>query len=144
MVTKFRLIHPKNSQDFCVNGIPRIHSCERAIRKVLIRLAKIKWGSRRVLGLFTTGTYRVRSEHSDGRYVWWIEHDLPPSDLYRCAAYIVEAISFGNRVAWTLRTGAGDYEIPEPTDDSIEAILVKAAKDQPLIIPRRMGAVKDY
>jgi hypothetical protein len=115
-----------------------------SIRRGLKKLGQAAW-SQPGRGRWLPGRlFRIREERQADRYVWWIERDIPPADLYRCAAYQV-VLTQGERgeMNLTVRTGLGDYPVPRPEIVSLDNVLDEAARDPALVIPRKMGVVYD-
>ena len=76
--------------------------------------------------------------------IWWVERDIPPYDRYRCEVYSVE-LAIGERGQVRLSVMSGEEEYPvEPTDErTLVSALILASKDDPMIVPRQMGAALD-
>ncbi|MDD5467334.1 MAG: hypothetical protein PHS96_05980 [Anaerolineales bacterium] len=114
------------------------------IRNVLKQLGRSKWPEKRRLGLLPDPMTRVRSELTPEKAVWWVEHDIPPYDRFRCAAYSVELEMDGEgQPRVVVRSGGGSYPLDELGIHALRTVLVRAAQDLPAIIPRRMGPAFD-
>lgn len=114
------------------------------IRAELHRLAEILWPDGHLLGIIPVRQHRVRHKAGGGSYLWWVEHDIPPYDRYRCAAYRVElSLTDQNRPALSVESGAGVYPVTSPSREAFEAALARAGQDAPLVILREMGEALD-
>jgi hypothetical protein len=120
------------------------HQWNHVVRNELQRLAQALWPSDHALGLFPAHRVRLRHQVEEEAWVWWIERDIPPYDLYRCEAYRVTLIvDAGDEPVLTVESGAGVYQVAPFTAAALEAVLVQAAENPPLVIPRAMGEVVD-
>jgi hypothetical protein len=73
-----------------------------------------------------------------------VEHDIPPYDRYRCAAYRVElSLTDDDRPALSVESGAGMYPVTPLSREALEAALARAGQDPPLVVPREMGEALD-
>jgi hypothetical protein len=114
------------------------------IRRSLDEFGQARWPQQGWRHWLPVRSFRLREELDGSRYIWWIERDIPPVDLYRCAAYqVVLSVDRWGVTNLTLRTGLKDYPIPQPRLASLELVLAGAAQDPALVIPRRMGAAYD-
>jgi hypothetical protein len=92
------------------------------------------------LGVIPVRQHRVRHKAVGGGYLWWVEHDMPPYDRYRCAAYQVELrLTDHKRPALDVVSGAGVYPVTPLSPEALEAALARAGQDPPLVILREMG-----
>jgi hypothetical protein len=114
------------------------------IRAELLRLAEILWPDGHLLGVIPVRQHRVRHKAGGGSYLWWVEHDIPPYDRYRCAAYRVElSLIDQDRPALSVESGAGVYQVTSLSREAFEAALARAGQDPPLVILREMGEALD-
>ncbi|MFM8321330.1 MAG: hypothetical protein ACKOC5_10475 [Chloroflexota bacterium] len=114
------------------------------IRRGLRNFGNAKWKQPGWNRLRLRPSFRLREGLEGDRYVWWIEHDLPPVDLYHCAAYQVTlSRRKDGAMELIMHTGLRDRPIPQPVDSSLERVLEEALHDPARIIPRRMGAAYD-
>jgi hypothetical protein len=117
---------------------------DRMIRRELHRLGVALWGVDHVLGIIPIHRYRVRFEPGAPICMWRMEHDLPPYDRHRCAAYQVQ-LRLDDRDApvITVRSQAASHHIAPPIAGALQAALVEAAQEAPLIVLRDMGEASD-
>jgi len=114
------------------------------IRRSLKDFGRAKWEQSGWPHLHLRQLFRLREEMDGNQYVWWIERDIPPIDLYRCEAYqVVLALPENGEMKLVFRTGMGDRVIPQPIIASLEIVLKEAAHDPARIIPREMGVAYD-
>ncbi len=115
-----------------------------AIRRSLKKLGRAKWSQSGWPHWLPGRSFRVRREMWPNHYVWWIERDIPPLDLYRCAAYqVVLTLGENGQPDLAVRTGRADYPVPDPGLASLERVLQQAGRDPALVIPRKMGVAYD-
>jgi hypothetical protein len=120
------------------------HHWDREIRGALSRLAESKWQGPRFLRLLSARAYRIRSRAEAKAHVWWVEHDIPPYDIYRCAAYQVKlTLNDSQEPVLTVKSRKREYRVPGDMIASLDRVLAQAGQDPPLLIPRRMGRVLD-
>jgi len=117
---------------------------DRMIRRELQRLGVALWGVDHVLGVIPIRRHRVRFEPGVQICTWRVEHDIPPYDRYCCAAYQVQ-LRLDDRDApvITVRSQAATHRVAPPTTETLQAALVEAAQEAPLIILRDMGEASD-
>jgi hypothetical protein len=110
------------------------------IRRELRRLGIALWGVDHVLGVIPISRHRVRFERGAAICTWYVEHDIPPDDLHRCAVYQVQLI-LDDRDApvITVRSQAATHRVTPLTTENLQAALVEAAHEAPLIVQRDMG-----
>lgn len=114
------------------------------IRRLLATLARARWPEQPSIGIFPIFTTRIRRRNGPGNITWWVEHDLPPYDRYRCAAYFVELEAGGDETCvLTVRSGQGVVRLEQPTVEALAQALTAALRMPPVIIPRQMGAAFD-
>jgi len=114
------------------------------IRRSLRDFGRDRWERSGWSRLHLRQSFRLREERDGDQYVWWIERDIPPMDLYRCEAYqVVLTLQENGEMNLVLRTGVGDRPIPQPVIASLEIVLKEAAQDPARIIPRKMGVAYD-
>jgi hypothetical protein len=117
---------------------------DRHIRNILGDVAKRKWPDRRLFGLIPIHSYRLRRVSHPGMSVWWIEHDLPPYDLFRCEAYrITLDLNLDCQPSMQVEYQSGSYSIEPLTPRKFLEKVQKLEELPPLIIPRKMGIVTD-
>jgi len=120
------------------------HQWDHTIRNELQRVARVLWPDAHVLGVFPLHQVRLRYRFEEEAWVWWIEHDIPPRDRYHCEAYRVTlTLDASNEPMLTVEGGVGAYQVAPLTAAELEAALVQAAENPPLVIPRAMGEVVD-
>ena len=114
------------------------------IRAELQSLAQALWPSRVWNPIRIFRTFRLRSLENDQEVTWWIEHDIPPYDLYRCAAIEVR-LSISNNLKPSLVVASREhlYKVDPISATSLHRALIAAGLDSPRIISRRMGAAND-
>ena len=117
---------------------------DRMIRRELRRLGAALWGVDYVLGVIQIHRHRVRFEPGTPMYTWHVEHDLPPNDVHRCAAYQVH-LGLDDRDApvITVRSQAAAHRVAPLTAETLQAALVEAAQEAPWIVLRDMGEASD-
>lgn len=120
------------------------HQWDNVVREGLQHLARALWPQDRVLGLIPVHHYRLRHRLEPERYVWWVERDIPPADLYQCAAYRVHLTLDGeNEAMLTVESGTTTYPVTPPSQESLNQVLARAGADTPLVIAREMGEATD-
>jgi hypothetical protein len=128
------------------------------IIRALRRMGRAIWPSVYRLGLIRMPRYRLRRRAQPSRWSWWIEHDIPPYDRFRCAAYEVELsldekdrpilrIRNGNktRTLADIDQGATPPQNPHEiwTAAEFERLLADAGQEAPMIIRRDFGPAND-
>lgn len=114
------------------------------IRDGLQRLGQVLWGADYLLGLIPRHRYRVRYQGSPKVYVWRVEHDIPPYDRYRCAAYQVQlTLDDRDEPVLTVNSGEAIYPVTPLTSETLRMALATASQEDPLVIPRNMGEATD-
>jgi hypothetical protein len=117
---------------------------DRMIRRELQRLGVALWGVDHVLGVIPIHRYRVRFEPGVRICTWRVERDIPPYDCCCCAAYQVQLrLDDCDAPVITVRSQAATYRVAPPTSETLQAALVEAAQEAPLIILRDMGEASD-
>ena len=120
------------------------HQWNHDIQNGLKRLAQSLWPNGRVLGVIPAPRYRLRRRVTPGAYAWWIEHDIPPYDRYRCAAYrVLLSLNNAGKPSLIVESGAATHPVKPLTPDRLKAVLAQAGDDLPLLIPREMGRADD-
>jgi hypothetical protein len=117
---------------------------DRMMRRELQRLGVALWGVDHVLGVIPIHRPRVRFVPGVPICTWRVEHDMPPYEHHRCAAYQVQ-LRLDDRDApvITVRSQAAVHRVAPPTTEALQAALVEAAQEAPLIILRDMGEASD-
>jgi hypothetical protein len=114
------------------------------IPPILRRFAEAKWPKVKLWGVIPIRTYRIRKQQAEKSVIWWVERDIPPYDLYRCAAYLVElTMDQPQHPILKIHTRTHTLTVPDPGRSTLGTILTQAGRDPALIIPRRMGRVSD-
>ena len=132
----------KNTKKLNLAGFARLQ--EYNIRSALRQLAQALWPDQHWLGFIPIHDYRIRHQVDHQGYVWWVEHDIPPFDRYRCVTYrVILTLNDQQKPIWFVQSGSKSYEFSDPGSVSFERALALAAQDPPLIIPRRMGPALD-
>lgn len=117
---------------------------DRMIRRELQRLGTALWGADYVLGVIPIRRYRVRFQPGAESCTWRVEHDLPPYEWYRCAAYQVQlALDDRDTPVITVHTRTATHGVTPLASESLRVALVEAAQEAPLIISRDMGEASD-
>lgn len=135
------LFHRPQINDSTQLPLPKL---DRTIQQELNQLGQKIWPNTYFLGIIPIHNYRLRKQRTKNALTWWIEHDIPPYDLYRCAAYQVELINVNpNDQKLTVRSGALKYPVQSLTPCALEVTLERARKDPPLHLNRAFGKVID-
>jgi hypothetical protein len=114
------------------------------IHPMLRRLAEAKWPKVKLWWYIPIRTYRIRKQQAEKSVIWWVERDIPPYDLYRCAAYLVElTMDQPQHPILKIHTRTHTFTVPDPGRSNLETILSQAGRDPAMIIPRRMGQASD-
>lgn len=117
---------------------------DRHIRHVLGDIAQQRWPDRYLFGLIPIHRYRLRRETHPGMSVWWIEHDLPPYDLFRCEAYrLTLDLNRDCQMSMQLEYRSGSFAIEPLTPRKFLEKMQKLEELPPMIISRKMGIVTD-
>jgi len=117
---------------------------KKVIRQELKDLALKKWPNSYILGFIPIHNYRLRRRVKREVITWWIEHDIPPYDLYRCAAYQVELKGVNSSKQYLIvRSGTSSYAVQPMTPCALQAALERVLNDPPLHINRAFGKVID-
>ena len=120
------------------------HQWNVAILQGLQDLAQAAWPNWHMLGLVPVRRYRLRHQVTPAAHVWWVEHDVPPYDQHRCAAYRVQlAVNDEGKPVLTVQSGTAIYPVTPLTVEALNTTLGQTGKDLPLLIPRKMDAAKD-
>ena len=120
------------------------HQSDRIVLKALTRLAKSHWPDRYLLKFIPLHSYRIRHKLTAQAYVWWVEYDIPPYDLFRCAAYQITLELDGDGMGrLKLRTGSGEYPLRTPISETLDGLLRITEQDRPLMISRDFGSAWD-
>lgn len=114
------------------------------VRRELRQFARLHWPEAALLGWLPLRRYRMRRNQGSETYVWWIEHDIPPYDRYRCEAYGVELSQPDpGQLKWIVRSGDSSYAVAEMSREELRNALERAERDAPLIIARQFEAAMD-
>jgi len=117
---------------------------DRMIRRELRRRGAALWGVDYVLGVIQIRRHRVRFEPGAQICTWRVEHDIPPYEDYRCAAYQVQlSLDDCDAPVITVRSQAAAHSVVPPSAENLQAALAEAAQEAPLIILRDMGEASD-
>lgn len=115
-----------------------------AVRRSLSHFGRTRWPRTGLSRWLPVRPFRLREALQDERYVWWIEQDLLPPDLFRCAAYQVAlTVDPTGAPQLAVRTGAAEYPLPQPAIAALDEALARAGRDPALVIPREMGPAFD-
>jgi hypothetical protein len=110
---------------------------DRIIRQELSGLAELLWSDEFLLGVIPIHHYRVRYQSSPQLHVWWVEHDIPPANQYRYAAYrVLLTMDSEANPRLTVQSGEGVYSVTPLKLTALKEALAEAGGDDPLIIPR--------
>lgn len=117
------------------------HAWGKVIKFLLKRVALERWGEyRSFFGILRRKDYRLRVNKGPGYIIWWIEHDIPPYDLYRCESYRVTARIEGvGEPLINVESNTDSIQLYRPSLKGFENALKRIVKQPPLHIPRRMG-----
>lgn len=114
------------------------------VRRLLAKLARARWPEQPHVGRLPLFVTRIRQSSKAGRVTWWVEHDIPPYDRFRCAAYFVDLeIGEGDACTLAVRSGQATVRLAHATAPQLEQALVDALHQPPAIIPRQMGEAWD-
>ena len=122
------------------------HTWGKAIKSLLKFIALEKWGEyRSFFGIIRKKDYRLRFNEGQGTITWWVEHDIPPYDLYRCEAYRVTARieKRGNKPQIYVESSTESLLLNRPSLEGVKYAVTRMAAQPPLHIPRRMGQAWD-
>ena len=116
------------------------HEWDHTIRNELQRLARVLWPNDHARSLLPVHRVRLRHRVEGEAWVWWVERDIPPYDLYRCQAYrVMLTLDARGEPVLTVQSGAGYSPVAPLTLAALEAALSHAGQRPPLVIPRAMG-----
>ncbi len=120
------------------------HRWNHGIRHALRQFAQYRWPDARLLGLVPIHSYHLREQIESETLVWWIEHDIPPYDLYRSEAYGVElSLEGADQPRLVVRSGASAYPVDPMSQEGLRIALVRASADRPLVVHRHFGPALD-
>ena len=130
-----------------------IRQVDAQVRHSLNCMAKARWGDGHVLGMIPIHNYRLRQDmrnayifHPEDTvcHIWWVEHDIPPYDRYRCAAYPVElTLNRQGKPKLTIHSGTTDHILSWNELEKLDLTLTQVAAEPPLVVPRSMGPASD-
>ena len=107
---------------------------EFEIRRALHRFAAARWPRKSWYGLSDTH-YHVQQQPE--YTAWRVEHDIPPSDLYRCEAYFVTLrMDPENDAEIVIQSSRSEVHLPLQEIDRLDALLAQAGKEPAFIVPR--------
>lgn len=116
-------------------------SLDPTIQHALRVFAQNRWPG---VGWLHRKNYRLHVNADPDQLVWWVEHDVPPFDLYRCEAYFISlSRTKSNLPVLALRSGQRELHLQLSELDRLQAKLALMLFDAPLIIPRRKGVALD-
>jgi len=114
------------------------------IRHELRRFAQSLWPDSRLLGVVSIHSFRLRKRLEPGAIIWWVEHDIPPHDHYRCEAYRVELSLAGpGQPRLAVRSGNAAYPVIPISIEGLKIALDQAGVDTPMLIRRQFGPALD-
>lgn len=117
---------------------------DAAIRQGLQDLAQASWRNCPLFGLVLLRHYRLRHQVTPEAHIWWVEHDVPPYDLYWCAAYQVQlTLDDRDEPVLTVKSETAVHRVTPLTVKVLKGTLAQTGKELPLLIPRKMGLAKD-
>jgi len=120
------------------------HQWNLRISRALKRLGYEIWPTLFWLGVIPIPQFRLRHESQSFSWIWWIEHDIPPYDRYRCAAYRVElSLDEKGFPVLCIKSGVLDRILAGSDLAVFEKTLALASQEPPLIIHRNFGRVND-
>jgi hypothetical protein len=142
----FKILHWRQrvdeEQTRCLAELNR--EWDRPIRDGLRHLAQALWPDGHLLGLIPAPRYRLRHQVEPGIGVWWIEHDIPPDDEHRCAAYrVLLTLDTQEDPVLTVQSGASRYPVDPLTEIALEETLAQAGQDPALVIIRQLEEAKE-
>lgn len=106
------------------------------VRRELSGLAELLWSDEYLLGVIPIHHYRVRYQAGPRVHVWWVEHDLPPGEHQRCAAYrVLLSLDADGNPTLTVQSGAAMYAVSPLTLTALTEAVANAGGDDPLIVP---------
>lgn len=114
------------------------------VRAGLHHLGQTEWPNKRILRLIPMRVYRLRRQVTPETWVWWVEHDIPPYDRYRCSAYRVQlALDDRDNPILTVQSQAATRAVQPLTVENLTATIAQAGEEPPLVITRHMGPAID-
>jgi len=117
---------------------------DKMVRRELSSFARALWPAEHESSWPRPRSYRLRKQSEPNRFIWWVERDIPPYDRYRCVAYRVQLSGNGQgHPMLIVQSGEGEYPVVPADESGLEVAFLQASQDDPLIIPRRMGAALD-
>jgi len=117
---------------------------DSVIRRELRRLAELLWPRGHALGVVPARHYRLRHRKEEDTWLWWIERDIAPHDLYRCEAYRVTLeLNASNEPVVSVEDATTVNRLADLSIPDLQAALAKAGENAPLVIPRTMGKARD-
>ena len=121
-----------------------IHQWDRRVKHALSQLGKEIWQDDHLMKLIAVHGFRLRHKQLPSAWVWWIEHDIPPYDRFRCAAYMFELyLNEDQQPTLMIRTGEGNHTLTGEDLNSFESHLAQAGVETPLFIYRDFGPAND-
>jgi hypothetical protein len=144
-ISGFSMLNRSNHESIGTYFLSKIvFRWDGVIRRKLRRLAQYLWPDARLLGLIPMHNFRLRKRLESGMIVWWVEHDIPPSDHYRCEAYRVELSLAGpDQPQLVVRSGISAYPVIPMSMENLKMALIRAGADKPSIIRRQFGLALD-
>lgn len=119
------------------------HRWDHTIRHELHRLGEKCWPTEHFWEVFPLYRYRIRRQFEPGIYIWWVEHDIPPYDRYRCAAYLVElSLSSSDQPQLIVYSGSAGYPVDPLSSKGLRTAIDKISTDPPLVIHRQFGPAR--
>lgn len=117
---------------------------DRGIRREMHGFGENIWPDTYILGLIPVHGFRLRKRCSSEKITWWIEHDIPPYDRYRCEAYQVELrLIKPDQPRLVVRSGISTYPVITMSVEEFKKTLVRAGADKPMFIHRQFGPALD-
>ena len=120
------------------------HQWNVAILQGLQDLAQAAWPNWHMLGQVPVRRYRLHHQVIPEAHIWWVEHDVPSDDQYRCATYRVQlTLDDRDEPVLTVQSGTAIYPVTPLAVEALDTTLAQTSQDLPLLIPRKMDAAKD-
>lgn len=117
---------------------------DAAICQGLQNLAQATWRNCHMFGLVPLRRYRLRHQVTPEAHVWWVEHDVPPYDLYWCAAYRIQlTLNDRDDPVLTVKSETALHQVTPLTVKVLHTILAQTGKELPLLILRKMSTAND-
>ena len=113
---------------------------DHTVRHWLQHPGEVLWPQGKGIGAGLVHPYRLRRQTVPDTCLWWVEHDIPPYDEYKCATYwVLLTLNGQNELALSVHSGTAMYPVTPLTEEALETALAQAGQDPPLVALREMG-----